>query len=520
MKKVLSILVISLLSLEIFAGGIVTNTNQSASYVRLLARDASTGLDAVFFNPAALGTLPEGFFLSVNSQTIFQDQSVSNAYPFLNNADYEGKISAPVFPGVYGVYKTGKLAVSFGFNPVGGGGGAEYSTGLPSFEIPVSNLKPMLEASGMTVDGYSADIYFTGTSIFWGAQLGLSYQINDMISVFGGARYIMAKNTYQGHIRDISLFMPGYENGVLAADFFNGMAAQLNTAAAGIQPLIDANLGTLTIPEAQNAGALTPEQAAEMSAGFQSIGLDPAVTPLQVGQGGFTAAAAQFSANAEGVGDIEVDAEQSGTGITPIFGANFSLMDKKLNIGLKYELKTSLELENSTKVDGSGLFPDGAKTHNDMPAFFSAGAKYQVSDNICLHAGYHLYFDKDADYGKTLNGLPATNDEVIESNYSEIAFGLEYKMNDKFLLSLGYLVANSGVTADYQTDMSFSLSSGTIGFGGKYSINENMDLNLGVLYTAYTDGEKTIDYGTFGAYNEMYDKSNLIFAIGLDMKLF
>ncbi len=39
------------------AGGIVTNSNQSAAYVRMLARDASTSIDAVYYNPAGLTKL-------------------------------------------------------------------------------------------------------------------------------------------------------------------------------------------------------------------------------------------------------------------------------------------------------------------------------------------------------------------------------------------------------------------------------------------------------------------------------
>ena len=40
--------------------------------------------------------------------------------------DYVGDVSAPIYPGVYVAYNTGKLSFSAGFNPVGGGGGATY----------------------------------------------------------------------------------------------------------------------------------------------------------------------------------------------------------------------------------------------------------------------------------------------------------------------------------------------------------------------------------------------------------
>lgn len=53
MRK-LSILLFAVVACQIsFAGGIVTNTNQSAMFIRMQARDATLGIDATYFNPAA-----------------------------------------------------------------------------------------------------------------------------------------------------------------------------------------------------------------------------------------------------------------------------------------------------------------------------------------------------------------------------------------------------------------------------------------------------------------------------------
>lgn len=53
------------------AGGIVTNTNQSAQYIRTLNRNASTCIDAVYFNPAGLTMLGDGLHFSLSNQSIF-----------------------------------------------------------------------------------------------------------------------------------------------------------------------------------------------------------------------------------------------------------------------------------------------------------------------------------------------------------------------------------------------------------------------------------------------------------------
>ncbi|MGC9364985.1 MAG: hypothetical protein ACP5FZ_10505, partial [Fidelibacterota bacterium] len=104
------------------AGGIVTNTNQSAAYMRTLNRNASTDVDAVYYNPAGLTKLEEGLHLSLSNQSIWQTKTVTNSYPNLNNDEFVGDVSAPLFPNLYLAYKKGNVVISGGFEPIGGGG--------------------------------------------------------------------------------------------------------------------------------------------------------------------------------------------------------------------------------------------------------------------------------------------------------------------------------------------------------------------------------------------------------------
>ena len=72
----------------IYAGGLVTNSNQSTAWSRMLARDASVNIDAVYYNPAALVKLKDGFHISLSSQTIVQRQTIISSFPFLNKVTY------------------------------------------------------------------------------------------------------------------------------------------------------------------------------------------------------------------------------------------------------------------------------------------------------------------------------------------------------------------------------------------------------------------------------------------------
>lgn len=546
-KKLLLSLSAALLSSGLLAGGIMTNTNQSAAYVRMLARNASLGIDAVYYNPAGLMKLDNGFHFSLNNQTIFQTKDVVNSYPYLRDSTtkYTGIVKAPLFPGIYLAYKMDKLAFSFGFNPVGGGGGATYDRGLPSFEMGISDLKPKLATTKFGVTDYKADINFEGTSVYFGYQFGVSYEVNPSFSVFAGVRAVTAKNTYKGGIRNIMInpnypaFGAAYTGGmVLASTFFTSGATTLNGLAGGatqyasaFQPIIDGGGGTVLLSNGTSVG-LTSAQIAQVQQILGAAGLTPAQIGAQTiasSQGVLTQAAPGFTANANamttnsaGTKDVEVDAVQKGHGYTPILGVNLTLAEK-LTIAIKYEFLTKIELKNETKVDGSGLFPNDSVSRSDMPALLSIGASYPLTDKLKASLSYNYYFDRTANYGKKNSARKfVANKDVIDKNFFEFSAGLEYNITDKFLVSAGYLLAKTGVSEAYQSDLSYSLTSNTVGFGGQYNITEGIAVNLGALNTFYSDGQKHYDHmlgPIVMPVTEDYAKTTWVVSVGLDVRI-
>lgn len=206
MRKTVWLLTLVLtLALSALAGGILTNANQSAAYVRLLARNASLDADAVYYNPAGLVKLSDGFHLSLSNQYISQDKTIINGFPKLNSSEYVGEVRVPVFPDLYAVYKKGRMAFSFGFGPNAGGGSADFKKGLPSFEIPFSTLPMIISSMGVPTSAYQLDMAFKGTSVFFGYQFNLSYAISNAVSFAVGGRLIQASNEYEGHISDIKI---------------------------------------------------------------------------------------------------------------------------------------------------------------------------------------------------------------------------------------------------------------------------------------------------------------------------
>lgn len=485
MKKIISAFSTLLLTGSIFAGGLVTNTNQSALYTRLQSRNASTSVDAVYYNPAGLTKLSDGFHLSLNNQTIGQTKTVQTTYPYLAGSpkEFAGKVSAPFYPGVYAAFKTGKLALSFGFNPVGGGGGAIYDAGLPSFEMQVADLVPALSAQLAPLDqaiqagtgtdpgfrnitGYNSSIFFEGTSIYFGFQLNASYEINEMLSVALGGRYVMAKNTYNGYIEDVTINAPAAYGGTQTPGNYLRFVAARPGVPAGVAAQLN---GTAAV-------------------------LDDRTT-------------------------VEADAVMTGNGITPILSLNFAPVGDLINIGLKYEFKTKLELKTTVNnnMDAEGMFIQDSVAIADMPAMLALGVEIKPSDRLLLTGSFNYYFDKGVDY----DGQSDVELNKIDKNFIEAAFGVQVGLTKSLFASAGWLTTITGVNDNYQSDLTYSLNTNTFGGGLGFKVNKMLDINLGGSYTIYKEGSRIYSHNLAGSgllvpATDIYNKDTWVVAIGLD----
>ncbi len=418
----------------VFAGGIVTNTNQSAEFIRMLNRNASMDMDGAYYNPAGLLHQEAGFHLYLSNQIIFQQREVITHYPNFNYPKFTGETTVPFYPNGYLLYKTGRVALSAGLTPIGGGGSAEYPDGLPSFEFPVASLvglpagviNPALTDYG-TITGYSMDAGFTGSSIYLGGQVNVGYAVSDNFAVSAGARMVSARNTYKGSLENV---------------------------------ILSATNGDIT-------GVIQ---------------------------------------------DIEVDAVQTGIGYTGILGANFTPTEI-LNVSVRYEFITKLEVENDTEKDDTGalvdggMFPDGAKTGADIPATFALGVGYQLLPRLAAQASFTYFFNEDVDWDGR---------QVYVDNGSEYGLGLEYQVTNGFLMSGGILRSESGVTKAYQSDLEYHLDATSLGIGARYSLNPELALTAGISNTSYEEGSNDADIASL---KEEYRKSSTVYTIGLQYAL-
>lgn len=434
-KKILMLGLLAMSSLSFaFAGGILTNTNQSARFGRLFALEAMTNAaDAAYYNPAGTVKLSEGFHFTFSNQSAFQERHITSTSPFVNGGQpklYKGTASAPIIPSIQGVYKKGKWALSGGFAITGGGGKATFEEGLPMFEVPVSQIPTLLNGAlaqlgaagklpfpagaSLKLEGHSLNQYMTGTNYIFGGQLGGAYEINKMFSVYAGIRLNIVHNKYEGHLKDLKL----------------GVTSQ--------------GLSGMGIPDL-NGQMISPaplfELAGKLGAGSEDM--KPMLDKLEL----------PMKASSEAGANLE--SKQSGWGGAPILGFNFSW--EKLNIGMKYEFKANLNVENKTSIDDTGRFGHGVNTAHDVPAMFAIGASYDIIDPVTVSFGYHHFFDKDAGMAKDENGIE--KQKYLTGGTNEYLFGVEWRINKMFLISGGGQVTRYGLADKFQSDLSFSVNS-------------------------------------------------------------
>ncbi len=527
MKKLLNLIAAAMITGSVFAGGLVTNTNQSASFIRNPARDASLGIDAAYFNPAGLVFLQNGFHLSLNNQYVMQKRTISSTFPNMNQDEFIGTVTAPIFPSVYAVYKMNKLAVSFNVNPIGGGGSAFFEDGLPSFEQMVAVLPGSLTANGVPTSAYSFDTEFDGASLIWGFQANAAYALTDNLSVSLGLRVLTSKNEYNGFLKNIMInpnqpaFGASYNgtNMVSAPQFFTDAATTLSTWSAGATSYATV-LGGLQGDALLTESGLNATQIGTVQALITAAGQNPAGLTVTQAQTILTGAAPVFAAKAQAMGinalmtaDKALETTQTGFGYAPVIGVNYKVSDN-LNIAVRYEHIAEITLTNETTVDDVNMYPDGDEMQSDMPANISVGIGFRPIKKLSLSAGYHFYLDKTANYGKKLNDVFVENSEVIDNNFWEAAFGLEFELTDKILLSAGYLRTQTGVNDNYHSDLSHSLNTNSIGLGGRYMVTENIGVNLGFMNTMYQSYTKL--FGT--TYEETYNRAATVVALGVDLK--
>ncbi|MBQ8968175.1 MAG: hypothetical protein IJ064_00360 [Bacteroidaceae bacterium] len=466
------------------AGGLVTNSNQNAAFLRQMSQDGIIDITGLYFNPAGTAFLSNGWHVSGNIQNAKQSRDITTTFPLfaqnLNNPNtthkFEGDAYAPVIPSLHVSYNHDKWSVNANFSLGGGGGKCEFDQGLGSFEaayagalaanvpgllptmlvpgltqgliaggVPsatASAIAPTLAATGQ-YDGYTLNSYMKGRQYYFGLSLGATYKFMDNLAGFVGLRGVYATCNYNGFVKP------------------------------GVAYSVPAN-ATLGFPGTSGTADLA------------TYGID-------------------------------LNCDQTGFGVTPILGIDYKI-NKHWNIAARFEAETKLRLKNKTEAavpamvaaaagPTLGQFEDGKKVEANIPGILSAGAQYSPIEKVRIMAGWHYYFDKAA---KQYGG----KQHLIDKNTQEFSAGAEWDICKYVTVSASWQNTRYGLSDAYMNDLSFNLSNNMVGGGVRVNPTEKIHIDLGYMHTLYKD--KTVETMTAaGPKTDKYHRSNRVLGIGI-----
>lgn len=387
-------------SVTAFAGGFVTNTNQSVSFLRMPAQEAVISVDGAYFNPAGLVFMEEGWYLGGNWQAAFQERRTTNSFAAFamgarNNGqtvkEFVGKTNAPVIPSFDLAYVTGRWAFSGHVGIIGGGGSAEYEDGLGSFEGMIAGRAAQAAAAGLGITSYDADIYLKGTSFYVGTQLNASYKLTDYLSVALGLRNVIALNNYEGYLHDINM------NGATAA---SDMDLDVMQSAMGFSPIlgIDFKYGKWNVAARYEFGAkLNFENDTETNTtgmGAYDDGVEarndfPSL--FAVGVGYSVLPQLRLFGSYHLYGDKQADQE----GREDRLGRNCmeGIFGVEYDVNEKLTLSTGVQYCNLDFGENQAYISDMSFTTNSTS--LGIGGKYQISEKAAVEIAYFTsFFDK------------------------------------------------------------------------------------------------------------------------------
>lgn len=461
-----------------FAGGLLTNTNQNAAFVRNFAQEGQITLTSIYANPAGGAFLSDGWHLSLNTQTAFQERNIETTFPlFRYNTQnpnethrFEGQATAPVVPSFTVSYNHDKWSLSAHFAISGGGGKCEFDNGVGSFEAAYSAiimqkmqtpgvLSGLLTqgligagydaasasalASTGQFQGYSLNSFMKGKNYHFGLQLGATYKFLDNVSGYLGVRGIYATSNYNGYVNPSIAY-------------------------------------SLTTPQGQ----------VSRSQDLNNYG-------------------------------IALNCDQTGFGATIILGVDWEI-NKHWNVAAKYESPTRLNLKNKSEISANdevmqqassvlGQFEDGKHVREDIPALLAIGAQYSPIEQVRIDASYHQFFDK-------VSTKYLDKQEYIKHNTHEFLLGAEWDICKLITVSASWETTRYGLGDEYMNDLSFNLSNHMVGGGFRIHPSKYFNIDLGYMCTFYNDREVTTQTAA-GPKTDVYSRKNHTFGIGVNLNL-
>lgn len=395
MKKVLFAFAILTCQLSLInpiqAGGLVTNSNQNAAFLRQMSQDAIIDITGIYLNPAGTAFLNKGWHVSANIQNAKQSRDITTDFPlFQYNRqqpytphEFEGDAYAPVIPSIHASYNHDKWSVNASFSLGGGGGKCEFDQGLGSFEaLYAGQIYSSVAAAGdlPIFQGYNLDSYMKGRQYYFGLSVGATYKFIDNLAGFVGLRGVYSTCNYNGYVQDVNYSLATSPTPI---DVNSDLALNCDQTGFGVTPI---------------------------------IGIDYRINK-------HWNVAARFEA------------------------------ETKLRLKNKTEMNAVALAQVAAGNATLSQFADGKKVEANIPGILSAGAQYSPIDQVRIMAGWHYYFDKAAkQYGGKQHKIDKNTQEfsagvewdcckwvTISGSWQNTRYGL----SDEYMNDLSFNLSNN-----------------------------------------------------------------------------
>ena len=479
MKKLL--LLSAILSSGLYAASIDHVQTYTPDY---LANQAQTGMingASAYYNPAGLGRLEQGKYFHVGFQFAHGHEKMS-----YGKKTHKAKLNQAI-PNVSLTFVDEKGATFFNFGAIAGGGDLEYD-GVSGVDVltDLAQFKPLgIYDKGSTLKGSNKYEQIT---------LGRAFDVDDKLSFSVAGRVVHGTRKLNGNLNIGAMPTAQYKQ------------AKAQQVAQEVSKAVDAATQGKGLSAAQIA-AIKAQKTNE------------ALTKLQqkvndLNQNGLT-------------GDIDSKREAWGYGFQ--LGVNYKVNDK-LNLAARYDSRVKMNFKSkgsehqlqTTDVLGQTIglttfYPQyiiDSKVRRDFPAIVSVGASYKITDNYLVSGTANYYFNRQArmDRVSAFGGLEHGRDY---KDGWEVAFGNEYKLNNKFTLIGSINYARTGAKNASFNDTEYALNSVTLGAGVRYNFDETLAVTASVAHFIYEKEEGNFKEKYKVDENQKYHKQ--ITAMGLSI---
>lgn len=453
-KLILSLAFALLFAAQGFAAGIGENENQSAEFVRMLNRNASTDIDACYFNPAGLVYLKPGWHFHFSNQMITDHRTVKDSSSLitdvagkpLHEQNYKGKAQTFIYPDLYAAYKKDDMAFYFMFSVIGAGASAFFGNGLPVLDkvavllgslddnirtgelLNIATDPDFIKKNIANIGEIKTASSIEGLSYYLNATVGTAYKINSIFSAALGLRFVYDVEQYKVKMRWLSLKAKGSDVNLVEG---NPRYDPINVELGGTGNSMGLILGFDIKPHKDVLIGLRGEYYTSMETKLKVTKLKaPLVEDMVSGL------------NNLGAGAIGNDVMALAT--------NF-------------------------------LKKGGISTKATIPPNLSMGVSYQALEKLRLEASGIYYLNRLTDWGDdlmaALDGKERTKAESYGNGFG-VGLGVEYQPIKNLKTSIGMTYSESGRDANSSNEIYINLKTITIGTGATYTLMDDIDITL------------------------------------------